>query len=129
MGFLRQIGKSVLSACVPPSRFLVRGRGAEESAPALSLTFDDGPDPEHTPRILDQLSRLGVRATFFVVGERAAAHPDLVKRIVNEGHEIGNHTWTHAAPHLIRAPEFLDEVVRTAWLLRDICSVDCRLVR
>ncbi|MFC4990713.1 polysaccharide deacetylase family protein [Rubritalea tangerina] len=61
----------------------------------IALTFDDGPNPAHTPRLLDMLRRRNVKATFYVIGERAANHPDIIRRIVNEGHEIGNHTWTH----------------------------------
>jgi cellulose synthase/poly-beta-1,6-N-acetylglucosamine synthase-like glycosyltransferase/peptidoglycan/xylan/chitin deacetylase (PgdA/CDA1 family) len=61
----------------------------------ITLTFDDGPDPKWTPRIADVLRREGVPATFFVVGSQAARHPDLVRRLVREGHEIGNHTFTH----------------------------------
>ena len=62
----------------------------------ITLTFDDGPDPKWTPRIADVLHREGVPATFFVVGSQAARHPELVRRLVREGHEIGNHTFTHA---------------------------------
>jgi cellulose synthase/poly-beta-1,6-N-acetylglucosamine synthase-like glycosyltransferase/peptidoglycan/xylan/chitin deacetylase (PgdA/CDA1 family) len=62
----------------------------------ITLTFDDGPDPKWTPRIADVLRREGVPAAFFVVGSQAARHPDLVRRLVREGHEIGNHTFTHA---------------------------------
>lgn len=61
----------------------------------IALTFDDGPHPVHTPQILDALAERGIKATFFVIGANAAAHPDLVKRAVDEGHEIGNHTWSH----------------------------------
>ena len=61
-----------------------------------ALTFDDGPDPAWTPKVLDLLAAEGVHATFFVTGEAAAAHPYLVRRIVQDGHEIGLHTWTHA---------------------------------
>lgn len=61
----------------------------------IALTFDDGPHPKHTPRLLDMLRRRNVKATFYVIGERAANHPSIVRRMVNEGHEIGNHTWTH----------------------------------
>ncbi|MDF3300824.1 bifunctional polysaccharide deacetylase/glycosyltransferase family 2 protein [Streptomyces tropicalis] len=61
----------------------------------VSLTFDDGPDPVWTPRILDVLRRNHVRATFFVVGTEVVAHPELVRRIVAEGHQIGIHTFTH----------------------------------
>ena len=58
----------------------------------VALTFDDGPDAEETPRVLDVLKRHGVRATFFVVGERIEAHPELLLRMLSEGHTIGNHT-------------------------------------
>lgn len=61
----------------------------------VALTFDDGPDPQWTPRILDVLKEHHVHATFFVVGSAAVDHPDLVRRIVAEGHEIGVHTLTH----------------------------------
>ncbi|WP_394137663.1 polysaccharide deacetylase family protein [Cytobacillus oceanisediminis] len=59
------------------------------------LSFDDGPDPAYTPEILDILDRYNIKGTFFVVGENAMMHPQLVKRIYDEGHEIGNHTFTH----------------------------------
>jgi peptidoglycan/xylan/chitin deacetylase (PgdA/CDA1 family) len=61
----------------------------------LTLTFDDGPDPEFTPRILDVLNRYDVNATFNVMGYNATRHTDLLRAIVDAGHELGNHTWTH----------------------------------
>lgn len=59
------------------------------------LTIDDGPDPEDTPRILELLVAHGARATFFVIGEKAARHPALIRAIVAAGHEVANHTHTH----------------------------------
>lgn len=59
------------------------------------LTFDDGPNPFFTPQILDVLADHGVPATFFVIGAHAAEHPDLIQRMIAEGHEVGNHTMTH----------------------------------
>ena len=68
-----------------------------QSSPGqVALTFDDGPDPEWTPRILDILKAKDVKAVFFVVGSNAERYPDLVRRIIAEGHELGNHTYTHA---------------------------------
>lgn len=61
------------------------------------LTIDDGPDEHDTPRLLDLLDRHGARATFFVVGERAARHPQLIAEIIRRGHDIGHHTHTHPA--------------------------------
>jgi peptidoglycan/xylan/chitin deacetylase (PgdA/CDA1 family) len=65
------------------------------TAPVVALTFDDGPDPELTPRVLDALAASGARATFNMMGWNAARHPDLVRAVVDAGHEVGNHTWTH----------------------------------
>jgi peptidoglycan/xylan/chitin deacetylase (PgdA/CDA1 family) len=61
----------------------------------FQLTFDDGPHPKYTPEILDWLRKQQIHATFFLVGENVVRYPELVKRIVAEGHEIGNHTWSH----------------------------------
>lgn len=70
----------------------VRWRTAAEG---VALTFDDGPDPVQTPRILDVLARFRARATFFVVGAQADRQPELVRRIHAEGHQLGNHTYSH----------------------------------
>jgi peptidoglycan/xylan/chitin deacetylase (PgdA/CDA1 family) len=66
-----------------------------KGASGVALTFDDGPDPRVTPRVLDLLDRHGVKAAFFVIGEKALAHPDLVREILARGHEVGNHSHTH----------------------------------
>lgn len=65
------------------------------TARRLALTFDDGPDATWTPRVLDALGAAGARGTFFLIGERAEREPALVRRIAAEGHEIGNHSWSH----------------------------------
>lgn len=64
----------------------------------VALTFDDGPDPRYTPRVLDILRRTHVKATFFVVGKMVERYPDIARRIANEGHVLGNHSETH--PHM-----------------------------
>ena len=60
-----------------------------------ALTFDDGPDNIFTPKILDILKQNNIKATFFIIGNRAKVYPEIVKRIVAEGHAIGNHSWDH----------------------------------
>lgn len=65
--------------------------------PYIALTFDDGPQPTLTPKLLDILKEKGIKATFFVIGENAAANPEILQREVAEGHEIGNHSWNHQA--------------------------------
>ena len=79
----------------------------------VALTFDDGPDPERTPALLDTLAELGVPATFFVVGERAENNPELVARIARDGHELGNHTWSHPYLPLKRSRSVAAELART----------------
>ena len=81
--------------------------GARTSMPLVALTFDDGPDPTWTPRVLDALERAGHRATFFVVGERAAAHPALVAECARRGHEVANHSWRHSYATPFAAPRAL----------------------
>lgn len=70
-------------------------RGPSSNPPRVVLTFDDGPDPRTTPRLLDVLRERGVPATFFLIGIHARRHPDLVRRINAEGHLIGNHSLHH----------------------------------
>lgn len=67
----------------------------EVKQPVVALTFDDGPHPEFTPRLLDTLKREGIKATFFMVGRCVVTYPDIVKRMVDEGHEVASHSWSH----------------------------------
>jgi peptidoglycan/xylan/chitin deacetylase (PgdA/CDA1 family) len=69
--------------------------------PVAALTFDDGPHPEYTPRLLDILAKHGASATFFVVGESAQRQPKLIERMARSGHTIGNHTWNHPSMPLL----------------------------
>lgn len=65
--------------------------------PVVALTFDDGPDPESTPRVIEILERFQARATFFMVGQAAQQYPDLVRKIGEAGHAIGGHSWEHSS--------------------------------
>ena len=103
----RQIARKALVAVLPRRRFLASGPTSDG---AVCLTFDDGPHPEHTPRLLDVLAAQGIHATFFVVGARAAAHPEIVRRVVAEGHAIGHHSYHHREPRETTADELLAEV-------------------
>ena len=79
----------------PRNQWLVANRSRVDGARCVALTFDDGPDPADTPKLLDLLRDKGVKATFFVVGKRADRHPEIVRRASAEGHLIANHTWSH----------------------------------
>src|SRR4029077_1781714 len=68
--------------------------------PNIAMTFDDGPSATLTPKLLDILAAHQIKATFFVIGENVAEHPEIVARAAHEGHEIGNHSWSH--PNLVK---------------------------
>ena len=73
----------------------VSHRSGSSALPYIALTFDDGPHPSHTPRLLNILKSHNVKETFYVTGQNAARYPGIIQRIVAEGHELGNHTWGH----------------------------------
>jgi peptidoglycan/xylan/chitin deacetylase (PgdA/CDA1 family) len=100
---------------------------APANALPVSLTFDDGPNAVYTPQVLDILARYGVRATFFVVGQEVVQHPELVQRIVAEGHTLGNHTWDHRNLTQLTAEEVASEFDRTqeALIAAGVPSVRC----
>lgn len=75
-----------------PGVVFVKGDSASNQ---IALTFDDGPDPRFTGQVLEKLEAYNVPATFFVLGERVTANPDLLRRVIGGGHEIGNHTYSH----------------------------------
>lgn len=106
------------------SRSAVAGTG-----PHLALTFDDGPDPAVLPGILKALGDRGVRATFFVVGKDAAAHPNLVRAMAAAGHEIENHGYSHRDFTQLSAGEKRDEITRTARLIKDLTGRETRFFR
>lgn len=89
---IRNTGKAVLQRLYSPQRFLWRLPAAQAG---VALTFDDGPDPVHTVALLDLLAEHGVKASFFVIGEKVPQHAALLRRMAQEGHALGGHTWRH----------------------------------
>ena len=85
--------------------------------PLVALSFDDGPAPEHTPQVLDILSKHRAHATFFLIGDRAVAHPELVGRLRSEGHEVGNHSFTIRPTVQASDDAFLANLTRTEEVL------------
>lgn len=96
---------------------------ADSEDKSVYLTFDDGPIPEYTSRVLDILAHYGVKATFFMVGENAARYPDLVERVRNEGHAIGNHTYHHLRGCRVDLETYISDVQQANQIL------DTRLFR
>lgn len=124
MSLIRYVAKQTLCLVLPARSILARGTGD-----GIALTFDDGPHPKYTPRLLDALGEANVRATFFVIGEKAAQHKEILKRIGEEGHEVGNHSWSHTEPRYTSASKLLEEIRRTRDFICDLTGKDCRLFR
>lgn len=95
----------------------------------IALTFDDGPDNRYTPEILDILSEYNAKATFFVVGSNCEMYPDLVLRELRDGHEIGNHTYSHPRLTKISQGKLVNEIIETENILFEICEYRPKLFR
>jgi peptidoglycan-N-acetylglucosamine deacetylase len=113
----------------PGSRIFGRALIAPQRPGELALTFDDGPNRDWTPRVLDALAVAHVRGTFFLLGERAQAEPDLVRYIAAAGHLIGNHSWDH--PNLARSSSarIREQLHRTQETLQQILGTRVRFFR
>jgi peptidoglycan/xylan/chitin deacetylase (PgdA/CDA1 family) len=96
---------------------------------AVALTFDDGPDPVYTPQILDVLARYEVKATFFVIGRRVDAHPEMVRRIVAAGHAVGSHGYSHAILRGVWPGEITTELDQSDAALYRAAGIRTRLFR
>ena len=95
----------------------------------MALTFDDGPQPGTTDRILDSLAALGVQATFFCVGKNVLAHPDLARRIRDEGHAVGSHSFSHPDPEQTALPVLARDYARGHQVLTDVLGEKTQLFR
>jgi peptidoglycan/xylan/chitin deacetylase (PgdA/CDA1 family) len=102
--------KAAISFATFPLGSVIR---VETEEPAIALTFDDGPHPVETPAVLELLERFAARATFFLVGERAAKQQELVRRMGAAGHAVGNHSWDHSSFRHLPSPARREQLRRT----------------
>jgi peptidoglycan-N-acetylglucosamine deacetylase len=107
-----------LASALPEVLFYV-----DTKARAVALSFDDGPHPATTGRVLDALDRHAARATFFLLGEQARSHPELVARIVERGHELGNHTWAAERSAALDPGDLQQSIARTQRALEPFAAV------
>lgn len=101
----------------------------EREVKRIALTFDDGPHPYYTEQLLDGLKERGVVVTFFVTGEHAELHPEIIKRIQEEGHAIGNHTYSHMQLCRDNRESFKKELQKTNQVLKELTGEDVVYVR
>src|SRR5208283_184560 len=102
---------------------------AAKDPKSVAITFDDGPDPRYTGRILDILAEKKVEATFYVIGRNVADAPDLIKREYAEGHDVGNHTFSHADPLLLSPGRLEAELNASARVVKAFTGMQMRLFR
>ncbi len=107
----------------------VTQNSGNRSLPYIAITFDDGPHPKHTPRLLDMLKERNIKATFYVIGSSVARHPEIVRRIVAEGHEIGNHTWSHPNLSKMSQSDVRSQLDRCAAAIASAAGVKPRTMR
>src|SRR5580700_2121388 len=97
--------------------------------PYIAMTFDDGPSSANTPRLLEILKQRNIKATFFLIGQNAAANPDIVRRILAEGHEVGNHSWTHPQLSKLSDDRVTAEITKTQDAIKDASGFSPTLLR
>jgi len=96
----------------------------------VSITFDDGPNDEFTPAVLALLKKHNAKATFFCIGQRVEKHPETLKRIIEEGHSIGNHTYSHSKSFgFFGKDKVKDELLKTKLLIKDLTGLEMNLYR
>jgi peptidoglycan/xylan/chitin deacetylase (PgdA/CDA1 family) len=122
-------GGCAYAANWPGSQIFGKTLIAPASPEELALTFDDGPNPAWTPRLLDILARHDVRATFFLVGSFAQSQPNLVRQIVAAGHRIGNHSWSHPNLSLCSSNRIHQELSWTSETLQEITGTPVKFFR
>lgn len=103
--------------------------GVRTEQKIVALTFDDGPYLPYTVQLLDLLKECQVQATFFVIGQNAAKHPELIRRMAAEGHQLGNHTWSHTDLLKVDRMAMIREVERTSRLLEQLTGSRPAVVR
>lgn len=124
--WIRNAGKTLLQKVYSPRRFLWRLPANQSS---VALTFDDGPDPVQTPALLDLLLAHDIKATFFMIGEKVARQPDVVRRIAAEGHSLGGHTWCHREIVGLSDTDLKQELTACRTVIRDVTGVDTEMFR
>lgn len=95
----------------------------------IAITFDDGPHPVYTPQLLDGLKERGIQASFFLMGKNAESYPEIVKRMADEGHLIGNHTYSHVQLTRLSSENACEEIQKTSRIIQNITGQEVDYIR
>lgn len=125
MGALHVIGKEMLQCALMRNAFIWRVPQGRDCA----LTFDDGPNLTYTPQVLELLGRYRIKASFFLIGQAAARAPELVRLILEDGHAVASHTYSHREFPTLKAAELKYELDGCRDLIRQLTGADTDLVR
>ena len=131
----RGVKPAAISSEIAPDAVLAWNPVLETAAPdqeetkKVAITFDDGPHPKYTEPLLDGLKERGVIANFFITGDHAEKYPEIVKRIHDEGHLIGNHTYSHIQLTKNNLAEFAEELSLTSQIIAEITGAETLFVR
>lgn len=123
---MMQLLKNLAKGLIPGCYLLYKGKSRNRE---VALTFDDGPHPLYTQTILKTLEKNNVRAAFFFTGSMAERHPELVRAIIDNGHDIGNHSFSHGHIKKMNYKELSGEIQRTNKLIQDIAGVPPKFYR
>jgi len=129
LAFFTALWVTVAFVRVPLSAETEVYRSVKTDTMQIALTFDDGPHPYLTHRILDILDKYGVQATFFMVGVNVIHYPDAAREVIARGHEVGNHTFTHGAIGRLAASEVREELSKCEDALEELCEYRPHLFR
>lgn len=119
-------GTGSTKAIAPTTHFITAKANGKK---IIALTFDDGPNPINTPKVLDLLAERKIKASFFVLGSRAQQYPKITKRIVAEGHAIGNHSWDHPVLTKLKRADLEHQILDTEKVLTEIIGFSPHLFR
>jgi peptidoglycan/xylan/chitin deacetylase (PgdA/CDA1 family) len=120
--FARDALKETLQIVAGDTRFI--WRMPDRDCPVVGLTFDDGPDPEFTPRVLEVLAKHNVSAMFFLIGSKVESYGRLANEIASMGHMIAGHSYSHRTMTEMSVPEMIDELDRTRRIIHDATGLD-----
>ena len=128
-GVLLTLAMILCISAVIHDRMAAVAAGQMEDSKKIAITFDDGPHPYYTEQLLDGLKERGVQATFFVTGMHAEEYPDVIKRMCDEGHLIGNHTYSHIQLSSGNSDAFRQELIQTNEVIEELTGQEVQYVR